>query len=54
MTTEIQHITVVGKVIEGCERQTAGIEMEQLEEGRNQFLIEPAAAFGKILAKRQS
>lgn len=28
------------KVIEGCEQQTDGVEMEQLEERRNQFLIE--------------
>lgn len=28
------------KVITGCERQTEGIEMEQLEERRDQFLIE--------------
>ncbi|WP_245799308.1 3-hydroxyacyl-CoA dehydrogenase NAD-binding domain-containing protein [Virgibacillus siamensis] len=28
------------KVIEGCEKQTAGVEMEKLEERRNQFLIE--------------
>ncbi len=28
------------KVIEGCEQQTAGVEMEKLEERRNEFLIE--------------
>ncbi|MBM7600799.1 carnitine 3-dehydrogenase [Virgibacillus halotolerans] len=28
------------KVINGCEKQTAGVEMEQLEERRDQFLIE--------------